>query len=130
MSKGFVAVAAVLVVVFGWIVLGKQNDKTNAPALTFATVQQDVTAGGKLYDVRTPEEYKLGHYQNAINWSLQDISAGKLPDTAKNTQIYLYCESGSRSSQAAGLLKNAGFTNVTDLGGLARVKSMGGTLIQ
>lgn len=130
MSKGFTVVVAVLVVVFGWLVFGKQDNKISTPSLTFATVQKDVTAGGKLYDVRTPEEFKLGHYENAVNWPLQDITAGKLPETAKDAKIYLYCESGSRSSQAAGLLKNAGYTNVTDLGGLSRVKSMGGTLTQ
>ncbi len=130
MNKGFAVLVAVLVVMFGWLVFSKQGEKTSAPSLTFATVQKDVAAGGKLYDVRTPEEFKLGHYENAINWPLQDITAGKLPDTAKDAKIYLYCESGSRSSQAAGLLKNAGYTNVTDLGGLARVKSIGGKLVQ
>jgi len=33
----------------------------------------------------------------------------------------VYCASGGRSAQAAALLRNAGFTNVTDAGGLANM---------
>ncbi|MFZ4617457.1 MAG: rhodanese-like domain-containing protein [Rectinemataceae bacterium] len=33
--------------------------------------------------------------------------------------IVLYCASGARSSQAAGLLKKAGFTDITNGGGLS-----------
>jgi rhodanese-related sulfurtransferase len=42
----------------------------------------------------------------------------------------VYCRSGNRSSQAATMLKAAGFTNVTDLGGLSAVEKIDGKLVQ
>lgn len=96
----------------------------------FQTVTKELVSGAKLYDVRTPEEFAAGHFVGAENVPLQDIEAGKLPAVDKSTKISLYCRSGNRSSQAAMLLKDAGFTNIIDLGGLSDVQSMGGTLVQ
>lgn len=104
------------------------NQKTSAPSLTFSVVTRDVSSGAKLYDVRTADEYKTGHFASALNWSLQDMQASKLPGVAKDTKIYVYCRSGNRSGQAATILKNAGYTNITDLHGLDSVESIGGTL--
>lgn len=130
MTKGFTVGIAALIVLFGGLVwLNKDNSKSSTPALTFSGIQQDQTKGAKLYDVRTPEEYKIGHVENAVNWPLQNIETGSLPDVTKNTKIFVYCESGSRSAQAAALLKNAGYSNVTDLQGLAHVESLGGKLV-
>lgn len=97
--------------------------------LTFATVQQDIKGSAKLYDVRTASEYAEGHFAGAVNWSLQDMQAGKLPSVAKDTKIYVYCHSGNRASQAEVLLKSAGYTNVTNLYGLTDVQAIGGTLV-
>jgi len=105
------------------------SNDSQTPALTYANVQQDVTGGAKLYDVRTADEYEAGHFAGAINWSLQDIQAGAYPDVAKDTKIFVYCRSGNRSGEATTLLKNAGYTNVTDLEGLANVEAIGGTLV-
>ena len=57
------------------------------------------------------------------------MQAGKLPDVAKDTKIYVYCHSGNRSGQATTILKNAGYTNVIDLHGLADVQTIGGKII-
>lgn len=121
-------IAAVLV--GGLIWLGNMNQGApKSQALTFATVQQDTMDGAKLYDVRTAEEYDAGHFASAINWSLQDMEAGDLPDIPKDSKIFLYCRSGNRSSEAAILLKEAGYTNITDLGGLPDVQAIGGELV-
>ena len=82
-----------------------------------------------LLDVRTPEEYASGHFAGAVNLDVENIRAGKLPDSAKTQPLYIYCRSGNRSAQATELLKAAGYTAVTDLGGLDDVEAMGGTLI-
>lgn len=94
----------------------------------FAVIQSKIKDGAQLLDVRTAEEFDSGHFAGAINLDVEDIIAGKLPDAAKDTQLYVYCRSGNRSAQAVSLLKQAGFTNITDLGGLADVESIGGTL--
>lgn len=96
----------------------------------FAVIQSKIKDGAQLLDVRTAEEFDYGHFAGAINLDVEDIIAGKLPDAAKDTQLYVYCRSGNRSAQAVSLLKQAGFTNITDLGGLSDVESIGGTLVR
>jgi rhodanese-related sulfurtransferase len=100
-----------------------------APELTFKDVQESITkSGGQLLDVRTAEEYEAGHIEGAINLSLQDIQAGKLPDLSKDKTVYVYCRSGNRSKQAMTALTAAGYTQVKDLGAITHVQSIGGTL--
>ena len=94
----------------------------------FAVIQSKIKDGAQLLDVRTAEEFDSGHFAGAINLDVEDIIAGKLPDAAKDALLYVYCRSGNRSAQAVSLLKQAGFTNITDLGGLTDVESIGGTL--
>ncbi len=127
MSKGLIIALVLVVALFGGMaIIGSRS--SGKQALTFGTISADLDKGAKLYDVRTATEYAAGHIERSVNWSLQDIEAGKLPDIAKNTEVYLYCESGSRAAQAAALLKNAGYTNVTNLYGIANVKAMGGII--
>lgn len=129
MKRILIILAAVVgLVVSMTLLLPKQHTKEATTELTFAMIEKDIENGAKLYDVRTAEEYEEGHFENAINWSLQELEAGTLPDVAKSTKIYLYCRSGNRSAQATSILKEAGFTDITDLGGLNDVKAMGGQL--
>lgn len=130
MRRVFVIVAvlvgvAALVVVF----LPKQHVEEVSTKLAFATIKNDIKNGAALYDVRTTEEYGESHFEGAVNWPLQDMEAGTLPEVAKSTKIYLYCRSGNRSAQATKILKKAGFTAVTDLGGISDVRTIGGQLI-
>lgn len=68
-----------------------------------------------LIDVRTKEEFILGHIPNAINIPLDTI---KEDIAEKDAEIYLYCRSGNRSATAKKQLEEYGFTNVTDIGGI------------
>ena len=82
-------------------------------------VQECLNAGATLLDVRTPQEYREGHIPGSRNIPLQKLetSAG-LPD-AGDTPLYVYCQSGARSRQAAALLREMGYARVKDLGGIA-----------
>ena len=67
-------------------------------------------------DVRTPGEFSGGHIKDAINMPLDtiaDIIPIKIPD--KSQCMYLYCLSGSRSTQAAMLLEKLGYTNIFNI---------------
>jgi|JI10StandDraft_1071094.scaffolds.fasta_scaffold04178_6 rhodanese-related sulfurtransferase len=133
-----ILISALLVVVLGIVwASGQENnpgqpENISTPAtskLMFAEINKKTAKGTAiLYDVRTLEEYDAGHFPDAINYPVQDLSAGQLPELAKDTPIYVYCRSGNRSAQAATILKEAGFTAVTDLGGIETVKAMGGKL--
>ena len=74
--------------------------------------------GAVLLDVREASEYAEGHIPGSMNIPLGTIAmAGNaVPD--KDTPVFVYCYSGKRSSKAARILKESGFTRVTDLGGI------------
>ena len=77
------------------------------------------TSGAVLLDVRTPEEYRQGHIPGSRNLSLQTI--GAMPDMIQDreTPLFVYCQSGGRSSQAVNLLRQMGYTKVQNIGGIA-----------
>lgn len=66
-------------------------------------------------DVRTEEEYSEEHIVDAINIPLDNIES---IDLDKNTTIYVYCQSGNRSKEAAQKLYELGYSNVYDMGGI------------
>lgn len=78
-----------------------------------------------LIDVRTKEEYDEYHLDGAINIPYDDIanSIKAYKDIEKDTKIIVYCKSGTRSNKAFNALKNAGYTNVYDLGTINNCKA-------
>lgn len=100
-------------------------------ASEFSRIEQEVNSGeAAMLDVRTPEEFIAGHAAVAENFSLQQLQAGQLPDIDKNTKLYVYCRSGNRSVEASTLLRNAGYTDVVDLGGLTDIQTLGANLVR
>ena len=77
------------------------------------------TSGAVLLDVRTPEEYRSGHIPGSKNIPLQTLDRVGSVAENKDTALYVYCQSGARSRQAAGMLKQMGYTNVNNIGGIA-----------
>ena len=92
---------------------------TDNPIKEVSPVEAE-TAVSKAYsqfiDVRTPEEYSAGHAARAVNIPLDTLQSN-LDRLEKNEPVYLICESGGRSQQAAAFLKNAGFNNVLNIKG-------------
>lgn len=91
------------------------------PSLSFSeTLPSFPLAEIVLIDVRSLGEYESGHAEGAIHISHEDISgmiADSVPD--QSTPIALYCRSGRRAAIALEKLKQAGYSNVINLGGLA-----------
>lgn len=69
-----------------------------------------------LVDVREPNEFKIGHIPGASNIPLSQLKnrTGEIP---KDREIYLYCQSGMRSKQAAKILSKEGFKSLSHLQG-------------
>jgi phage shock protein E len=82
------------------------------------TIKDRIAAGARIVDVRTPAEFREGAYPGAVNIPLAVLPARMSELEPKDKPIVLYCESGARSGQAAWLLKQAGFTDVVNAGGL------------
>jgi rhodanese-related sulfurtransferase len=69
-----------------------------------------------IVDVREPYEYQEDHVQGAINIPPTELLAGakKLSDVPKDTEIILYCKTGSRSNVSMHILKDLGYTNLVN----------------
>lgn len=78
---------------------------------------QWIDQGAMVVDVRTPSEFNHGHLDNAINYPLSELEQ-HFATIDKSTAIVLYCRSGNRSEQAYQYLKDQGFSNLHNAGGL------------
>lgn len=72
--------------------------------------------GKQFVDVRTPAEFKAGHIKEFKNIPLNELP-NRLDELNADKEIYLMCQSGMRSSRAAGLLKKNGFKQITNVSG-------------
>ena len=77
------------------------------------------TPGALLLDVREEEDYHAGHIPGSTFVSLQAIPTPVLQTVSdKGTPLFVYRYRGNRSRYAVSILKEAGYTNVTNLGGI------------
>lgn len=72
-----------------------------------------------LLDVRTSAEYARGHIPEAHLLPVEEL-AGRLSELPEDRgkPIMVYCQSGRRSAIAAGILADAGYQAIYDLGGI------------
>lgn len=83
-----------------------------------------------IVDVRTPEEFEGGAYPGAINIPLDELmdrlgEFGSRP----SREIVVYCASGARSAYAQRVLMQAGYTDVSNGGGLAAMMARNNTKV-
>ena len=104
---------AVFVMAFSMACHSEPNDTISPEVLSAITHQ------ALIVDVRTSEEFADGHYPGAINIPHETIMEGlnQLGVTA-DTSVILYCRSGNRSGQAEQVLREKGFTEARNAGGL------------
>lgn len=75
--------------------------------------------GATIVDVRTPEEFALGHVPGALllpNETIGSAPPRVLPD--QEAALLIYCRSGQRSKNAALKLVQLGYTHIYDFGGI------------
>ena len=77
------------------------------------------TQGAVLLDVRTQQEYQAGHIPGSRNLPLHHLDRMEQSGDNQDKPIYVYCQSGARSAQAAARLKQMGYTRVKNIGGIA-----------
>ena len=94
--------------------------------LSFVSVEvarKHLAAGALVIDVRSPEEFRNGQVPGAINLPLGDLRES-LPRRVKdqNQVLLVHCLSGGRSGIAKQQIKGMGYSNVFNLGSLARAR--------
>ncbi len=88
--------------------------------LLFLYLGEDYNRGMKLsrliIDVREPFEFESGHVGGAINIPPTAILSNppELESIDRDTEIIVYCRSGSRSNTSIQILKGMGFTNLVN----------------
>ena len=97
-------------------------DRFKQPDIHQGISKYSSVPGALLVDVRTPGEYREGHIPGSRNLPLQDIGSAASQLGPMDTPLFLYCYSGARSAQAAGALRRMGYTNITNIGGIAAWK--------
>ena len=67
-------------------------------------------------DVREPFEFLMGHVKGAVNISPAKLMKGakQLEGVPKDTELILYCRTGSRSNVAMNILSDFGYTNLVN----------------
>ena len=66
-----------------------------------------------LIDVRTQDEFDLGHINSAINLDFySDTFKNDILSLPKNETIVLYCRTNNRSSKTATILQENGYRNI------------------
>ncbi len=79
-------------------------------------------------DTREPFEYAASHVQGAINIAPAEFMQPQLPKALatlpKDAPILLYCRSGQRSNTCSMILRQHGFTNLTNGVNEQRVRQM------
>ena len=66
-----------------------------------------------LIDVRTQEEFDLGHIDSAINLDFySDSFQNDILSLPKNETIVIYCRTNNRSSKTAAILKENGYREI------------------
>lgn len=83
-----------------------------------SNVKEMIKAGAKIIDVRSPGEFADEAYPGAVNIPLNVLPAKAGELGPKDGPMVLYCASGARSASAARFLKQEGFTNVVNAGGI------------
>lgn len=90
-------------------------------AVTALWLLAGALGAGDVYwiDVRTAEEFHAGHVAGAINIPYEEITdrIGEVTSD-KEASVYLYCRSGRRSGIAMNALREAGYPNAVNIGGL------------
>lgn len=115
MEQNYIVLFAVAVLVI-FVVYSQIKKSANKKKILAA-----IEAGAVILDVRTAAEYSGGHIEGALNIPVENLAKKTGKIGGKDTVVVVYCASGSRSSAAAGILRNAGFTGVLNAGGIANL---------
>lgn len=110
-------------VVLGLVLLVGVSACAPAPA-------EPIAVDAVLIDVRTPAEFAEGHLAGAVNIDLQ--SGGfeqQIAALPLDGDYVVYCRSGNRSGQAVEIMRELGFENLIDAGGLQAASQTTGLAI-
>jgi rhodanese-related sulfurtransferase len=90
--------------------------KHSVPEISVQQVVQD-RSDLVFVDAREPREYAVSHIQNAVFSGYDHFDPNLLSQIPKNQRIVVYCSVGYRSEKIVEKLRDAGYSNVSNLYG-------------
>ena len=126
-----VMTASALLVLCGALTLSGCSSSTGSSASSPAnTASAGAKAAGLfIIDLRSAEEFKKGHLEGAVNY---DFSSGdfssQISSLDRSSQYQLY-GSADQPKMASAVMRNAGFSGVTELGTLDAAKKTTGAKV-
>ena len=126
-----VMTASALLVLCGALALSGCSSSTGSSASSSAnTASSGAKASGPvIIDLRSAEEFKKGHLEGAVNY---DFSSGdfssQISSLDRSSQYQLY-GSADQPKMASAVMRNAGFSSVTELGTLDTAKKTTGAKV-
>ena len=126
-----VMTASALLVFCGALALSGCSGSTGSSASSSAhTASAGAKASGPvIIDLRSAEEFKKGHLEGAVNY---DFSSGdfssQISSLDHSSQYQLY-GSADQPKMASAVMRNAGFSSVTELGTLDAAKKTTGAKV-
>jgi phage shock protein E len=76
----------------------------------------------QVLDVRTYDEYRRGHIPGSMNLPMDQASEIIRLVPNKDTRLFVYCQSGARSQRACEQFAGLGYSDVTNIRGIAQWK--------
>lgn len=99
----------------GAVASANEENIQHVDALEFA---EEIKGGGVIIDVRTGEEFEVGHIEGAINIDYYNENfRSEVEKLDKEVTYYIYCRSGNRSDLALFLMQDLGFEKIITLTG-------------
>lgn len=111
----YVVMVTGLTALFVWL-KGRNTERAPASSAMVVSPEDDAAHDVVLVDVRTPEEYRAGHKEGALNIPVDEVeqlASQLLPD--KNAVILLYCRTGKRADKAMETLRKMGYSHLENL---------------
>lgn len=111
----YVVMVTGLTALFVWL-KGRNAERAPAPSAMVVSPESGAARPIVLVDVRTPDEYRTGHKEGALNIPADEVEQRApqlLPD--KNAVILLYCRTGKRADKALEALRKMGYSHIENL---------------
>jgi rhodanese-related sulfurtransferase len=105
----------------------EKAEVAEATELDVDSLKQRLDAGEDVFvlDVRRPEELEQeGLIEGSVNIPIDDLEA-RMAEVPKDKPLAIYCHVGGRASRAAGLLRENGYTEPIEYGGITAWKEKG-----
>ena len=98
-----------LILVALLLLVGCSTSEKSYETIDITTIENKVSDGWQIVDVREIEEYNAGHIPDARNVPLSAIAQGDYGSLEQDQKYIIICQSGNRSQTASEQLTKAGF---------------------